>query len=214
MLSFLGGTGPEGKGLALRFAMAGNEVLIGSRDPTRAVAAVEHIKTLQSSVVAHGMDNDEAAKTGDIIFIAVPMAGHKETISSLRDQLRGKLVIDVTAPIMFQGNKAYAVPVDEGSLALQTQSLLPDSMVASTFHHISASDLLDPAHTLNCDVLVCATNGPAKSDTISLVSQIPGIRPIDGGDLTYSRYAEEFTAVLVNINRIYKGHSSVKFLGI
>ena len=194
--------------------MAGNQVLIGSRVPSRATDAAQEIKQEVPSISVDGTDNAEASKLGDIVFIAVPMAGHRQTVHELTNDLYGMLVIDVTARLQFQSGKAHAVQIEEGSLALQTKSLLPNSMVASALHHISAVDLMNPEKPLDCDVLVCGDADTTKSAAIDLISQIPGIRAVDGGDLTYSKYIEDFTAMLVNINQIHKGHSSVKLPGV
>ena len=214
MIGFLGGTGPEGRGLGLRFAMAGQEVLIGSRDPGRAQAAAQEILALAPGTRVTGVGNLEAARRGDVVFITVPYAAHQETLATLTEELSGKIVVDVVAPLVFSRGRAQAVPVTEGSAAQQAQALLPQARVVGAFHNISAEDLLTPEKTIDCDVVVCSDDGEAKTQVMALAELIRGVRAVDGNGLECSRYLEELTALLLNINRIYKGHSMVKIVGI
>lgn len=214
MIGFIGGTGPEGRGLALRFAMAGEDALIGSRDAARAAAAAESVNSLADGLRVGGALNEEVAERADIAFIAVPYAGHRATLNALRERLVGKIVVDVVAPLEFKRGAASAVLVEEGSAAQQAQISLPNSRVVGAFHNLSAEELLKPSAVIDADVIVCADDSDAKSETMALAETISGVRAVDGGGLANSRYVEELTALLININRIYKAHSTIKIAGI
>ena len=213
-IGFVGGTGPEGRGLALRFALAGRAVMIGSRQLERAVAAVARIadRVPEGSVV--GAPNDEVAAASDIVFIAVPYEGQRPTLESIGPSLTGKLVITVVAPLAFDGGAATAVRVPEGSAALQAAQLLPNARVAAAFHNLSARDLLRPDESVDSDVLVFSDDERARSEVADLTSLIPGARAIDGGGLVNARYAEDLTALLLNVNRIHKAHASIRITGL
>lgn len=214
MIGFIGGTGPEGKGLALRFAMAGDRVAIGSRDAQRAKDAADEVRELQVGLSVSGGLNEQVADESDIVFIAVPYSGHRPTLESLNDRLDGKLVVDVVAPLRFSRGVASAVEVEEGSAAQQAQILLPNSKVVGAFHNLSAEDLMRPNVAIVSDVIVCADDKNAKSRVMELAESINTVRAVDGGGLQNSRYVEELTALLININRIYKAHSTIKIVGI
>ena len=214
MIGFIGGTGPEGKGLALRFAMAGEEVAIGSRDAQRAQDAADEVGELHDGLSVSGGLNEQVADESDIVFIAVPYSGHRPTLESLADRLDGKLVVDVVAPLRFSRGVASAVEVEEGSAAQQAQILVPNSTVVGAFHNLSAEDLMQPDVEIDSDVIVCADDGEAKSRVMELAETINAVRAVDGGGLQNSRYVEELTALLININRIYKAHSTIKIVGI
>ncbi len=214
MIGFIGGTGPEGKGLSLRFAMAGEAVAIGSRDAQRAQHAADEVEALKEGLRVTGGLNDEVATESDIVFIAVPYSGHRPTLESLRDRMEGKLVVDVVAPLRFSRGVASAVEVEEGSAAQQAQILLPNSTVVGAFHNLSAEDLLQPDVAIESDVIVCADDKDAKANVMKLAETINAVRAVDGGGLQNSRYVEELTALLININRIYKAHSTIKIVGI
>jgi len=214
MLSFIGGTGPEGRGLALRFALAGEQVLIGSRDEGRARDAAGSVSEHVSKNPVTGTLNEDAARQGDIVFVAVPYGGHRDTLVSLREALAGKIVVDVVAPLAFNKGRASAIAVEEGSAALQAQAILSESTVVAAFQNVSARDLLAPDRPVDSDVVVCADDAEAKRVVMALAEKIEGVRAIDGGGLENARYVEDFTALLLNINRIYKAHSSLKIAGI
>ena len=214
MIGFIGGTGPEGRGLALRFAMAGEEVAIGSRDAGRARDAAESVKALADGLSVGGGLNEDVAERADTAFIAVPYAGHLATLNALRERLEGKTVVDVVAPLAFRRGVASAVTVEEGSAAQQAQISLPNSRVAGAFHNLSAEELLKPDATIDADVIVCADDADAKRTAMTLAETIAGVRAVDGGGLANSRYVEELTALLININRIYNAHSTIKIAGI
>ena len=215
MLAFLGGTGPEGKGLALRLAAAGEPVIIGSRDAGRAATAAEELLQLAPGTNISGTENAQAAAQADVVFLAFPYEGQRPTLEQLQVVLAGKVVVDVIAPMSFQrGQGATAVEVEAGSAAEEAQELLPDSLVVSAFQNISAEELQQPDTVMDGDVIVCSDHAEAKSLVMGLVSKIPGLRPVDGGGLANSKYVEQITPMLVNINRIYKIHAGIKIVGI
>jgi len=214
VLAFIGGTGPEGLGLAARFAAAGHEIVIGSRSPERARQAVEKIKARVPQARARGMANQEAVQRADIVFVTIPFAGHRDTLEALAPAIGAKLVVDVVSPVSFEGGKIAAIAVPEGSAAQQAQALLPQAQVVAAFHHLDASQLMRVERSMEVDVLVCADHQEAKERVMALAEKIEGVRALDGGRLANSRYLEEFTALLLNLNKIYKAHTSLKIAGI
>ena len=215
MLAILGGTGPEGKGLALRLAMAGETPIIGSRDAARGAAAAEELAKSASGVVIKGSDNAGAVAAADVVFLAFPYEGQRPVLEELGPALKGKIVICVIAPMKFErGKGASAVEVEAGSAAQEAQDLLPDSQVVAAFQNASAEELLDPSVTMEGDVVVCSDHADAKKLVIGLADKIKNLRGVDGGSLANAKYVEQITPLLVNINRIYKIHAGIKIVGI
>lgn len=215
MLAFLGGTGPEGKGLALRLAMAGEAVIIGSRDATRAATAAEELAVLAPGARIDGATNADAAQGADVVFLTFPYEGQRPTLEQLQEPLKGKVVVDVIAPMQFQrGRGASAVEVAAGSAAQEAQELLPDSLVVAAFQNASAEDLQQPDTVMEGDVVVCSDHQEPKDLVMELVRKIPQLRPVDGGSLANAKYVEQITPLLVNINRIYRIHAGIKIVGI
>ncbi len=213
-ISILGGTGPEGRGLAVRLAMAGNAVCLGSRDESRAIdVAID----LSSSVGIHviGLDNASAAKDGDVIFVTVPYQAQSDLLSSIKDDLEGKIIVNVIAPMEFvKGVGAQALDVKAGSAAEECRDIACDSKIVSAFQNVSAEDLENPDLVLDEDVIICSDDSDAKKIVMELVGSIDNLRPVDGGALSNSKYVEQITPLLVNINRIYKIHAGIKIVGI
>jgi NADPH-dependent F420 reductase len=215
MLAFLGGTGPEGKGLALRLAAAGEVAIIGSRDAGRASAAADELKAAASGSRIEGADNAGAAAQADVVFLTFPYEGQKPTLEPLRDALAGKIVVDCVAPMAFQrGRGASAVEVEAGSAAQEAQDLLPDAKVVAAFQNVSAEELQQLGTAMEGDVVVCSDHQDAKELVMELVKKIPELRPVDGGALANAKYVEQITPMLVNINRIYKIHAGIKITGL
>jgi len=194
--------------------LAGEDVVIGSRDPLRAEDAARSISVAVPAASIRGVVNADAARMSDIVFVAVPYSGHRETLERLSGHLSGKVVVDVVAPLSFDGGKVSAIRVHEGSAALQAQAVLSESTLVAAFQTISARDLLVPERPIESDVVVCSDVDDAKRLVIELAEKIQGVRGVDGGGLENARYVEDFTALLLNINRIYKAHSTVKIVGI
>jgi len=214
VLAFIGGTGPEGLGLAARFAAAGHSTVIGSRRPERAQEAAEKIRAWVAAAEVVGVANQEAVERGDIVFVTIPFAGHRETLATLAGAIGARMVVDVVSPLAFEGGRITVVPVPEGSAAQQAQALLPHAQVVAAFHHLDASDLMKVERPMNCDVVVCSDHPQAKAKVMALAEEIAGVRALDGGGLANSRYLEELTALLLNLNKTYKAHTGLKIAGI
>jgi NADPH-dependent F420 reductase len=205
-VAVLGGTGPQGRGLARRFAAAGLQVVIGSRSAERAQATAAEI----GDGVA-GADNESAASTGDVVILAVPWEGHRELVEALAPVLTGKVVVDCVNPLGFDKQGAYPLSVEEGSAAQQAAALLPNSTVVAAFHHVSAVLLEDPAvSSVDTDILVLGDDRGATDLIRALASVIPGVRGVYGGRLRNAHQVEAFTANLISINRRYKAHSGLR----
>ena len=213
MLGFLGGTGPEGKGLALRFALAGEKVFIGSRTSSRGIEASNSLKKFSDNNIFGGT-NSEAASKSDVIVAAMPYEGQRETLETLKTSLTGKIVITVVAPLIFNKGAISALPVKDGSAALEAQKILPESRIIGAFQNISARDLLIPSKPIDADVIVCGDDQDAKDYVITLANMIQGVRGINGGGLKNAGYVENLTALLLNINQVYKSHSSIRISGV
>ena len=215
MLAILGGTGPEGKGLALRLAMAGETPIIGSRDAGRGAAAAEELAQSVPGGVIKGSDNAGAVASADVVFLAFPYEGQRPVLEDLGAALKGKIVVSVIAPMKFErGKGASAVEVEAGSAAQEAQDMLPDSQVVAAFQNASAEELLDPSATMEGDVVVCSDHPEAKKLVMELAGKIKDLRGVDGGSLANAKYVEQLTPLLVNINRIYKIHAGIKIVGV
>ncbi|MBB4916096.1 NADPH-dependent F420 reductase [Streptosporangium saharense] len=205
-IGILGGTGDQGKGLARRFALAGNPVLIGSRSAERAQEAAAGLGGQVS-----GADNATVAAEADVVIVAIPWDGHRSTLESLRAELAGKIVIDCVNPLGFDKQGAYALPVEEGSAAQQAAAVLPDSRVVAAFHHVSAVLLLDPeVEEIDLDVLVLGDDREATDTVQALAARINGVRGVYGGRLRNAHQIEALTANLISINRRYKAHAGLR----
>ena len=214
MLAFLGGTGPEGRGLALRYALSGEAVVIGSRDGERAANSAQELSESAPGASITGAGNLAAAEQAEVVFITVPYEAQRPLLEGLGDALADKLVINVIAPLAFEKGRARAITVEEGSAAEQAQSLLPRSKVVGAFQNLSAVELLDPGHVMQGDVVVCGGDREAKERVMGMVGVIKELRAVDGGGLENARYVEELTALLLNINRIYKAHATIRIVGV
>lgn len=213
-IAIVGGTGPEGRGLALRLAMAGREVVIGSRDPARAASAAAELRAGREGLAISGAANADAASAADAVLLSVPFDGLRSTAEALRSELAGRLVVSIVAPMEFADGRMRAISVPEGSAGELAHDLLPESRVASAFQNLSARDLLRADQPLEGDVAVCADDEAARRETIALADAMPALRGVDAGPLANSRYVEELTALLVNVNRIHKARSTIRFVGL
>jgi NADPH-dependent F420 reductase len=214
LLAFIGGTGPEGRGLALRFAAAGYSVVLGSRSAERAEGAAREIAGAARGANVEGRSNDMAAGQGDIAILTIPYAGLQDTLPPLAGALRGKIVVSAVAPVEFQEGRPVALRVDAGSAAQEVAQLLPDSRVVSAFQTVDAHQLGDLSVRPDTDVIVCSDDQDARREIVRLANDLEGVRGLSGGRLAASRYVEEVTALLITLNRIYKTHSGVHFTGI
>jgi 8-hydroxy-5-deazaflavin:NADPH oxidoreductase len=202
----IGGTGPQGRGLATRWSAAGIRVAIGSRDAARAAAVAEE---LGGSVT--GDANDAVAASADVLVVTVPWDGHADTVRALAPHAPGKIVVDCVNPIGFDKRGPYPLRVAEGSAAEQAQALLPDATVVAAFHHVSAVLLADPeVAKFDLDVFVLGEVREAVDTVIALVDAIPGMRGIYAGRLRNAGQVEALTANLIAINRRYKAHAGIR----
>jgi NADPH-dependent F420 reductase len=209
-VAVLGGTGPQGRGLARRFAAAGIPVVIGSRNAERAAEAASVLADSVGGTVS-GANNASAAVAGDIVVVAVPWDGHGELLKELAPALVGKVIVDCVNPLGFDKQGAYALQVEEGSAAQQAAALLPDSTVVGAFHNVSAVLLDDPdVDKVDTDVLVLGDVREATDLVQALADTIPGVRGIFGGRLRNAHQVEAFTANLISINRRHKAHSGLR----
>jgi len=210
VIGILGGTGDQGRGLALREPMITHPVIIGSRSAARARAAA-----IEIGHGAQGMANRDAARAASLVIAAVPYEGHGELLTALAPELVGKIVVDCVNPLGFDHHGAYPLPVPEGSAAEQAAALLPDSRVVAAFHHVSAVLLADPeVETIDLDVLVLGENRHATDVVQALAAQIPGMRGVYAGRLRNCGQVEALTANLVSINRRYKAHAGLRITDI
>jgi NADPH-dependent F420 reductase len=213
-ISVLGGTGKEGKGLAYRWAKAGYRVIIGSRSSEKAIAAAsEIIERLDGASATLGTSNLEAARQADIAVLTVPYAAHRETLESVKDALTGKILIDVTVPLVPPRTTVVHMPA-AGSAAQEAQLILGDGIkVAAAFHNISHESLLQD-QALDCDVLVTGTGKETRREVLRLV-EAAGLRGWDAGSLENSVVLEGLTSVLININKQYGSrHAGIKITGV
>ena len=214
MIGFLGGTGSEGGGLAVRFALAGEQVLIGSRQKSKAICAAKAVSEIVPGLSVDGGSNEDVIHNSELIFVTVPYLAQKQLLQGFVDHLEGKIVVDTVVPVSFNEGVAVSVPVLEGSAALEAETILYKSILVAAFQTISAHELLKPNRKINSDVIVCSDNNLAKQKVMNLAEKIPGIRSIDGGRLANSQYVENLTVLLLHINKLYKSRSSVKIVGI
>jgi 8-hydroxy-5-deazaflavin:NADPH oxidoreductase len=215
IIGVIGGTGPQGRGLAYRWAVAGLPVVIGSRDAARAESAAQSLNALAGASGVRGLANDRCASVADIVVVAVPWEGHSATIEPLRAPLTGKIVVDCVNPLGFDNRGPFALTVPEGSAAAQAAALLPDSTVVAAFHHVSAVLLCDETiDKVDTDVLVLGDDRPAVQTVIALADRIPGTRGIYGGRLRNAGQVEALTANLIAINRRYSAHAGLRITDI
>ncbi|WP_322749774.1 MULTISPECIES: NADPH-dependent F420 reductase [unclassified Frankia] len=212
-VSILGGTGPQGRGLGRRLAIAGNQVVLGSRSAERAQEAAAQLSAAGLPVI--GADNSAAAAQGDIVIVAVPWEGHGELLVSLRAELAGKIVVDCVNPLGFDKGGAFVLAVPEGSAAQQAATLLPDSTVVAAFHHVSAVLLADETvDALDTDILVLGDDRHATDTVAALAARIPGMRGVYAGKLRNAASVEGLTANLISVNRRYKAHAGLRVTDI
>ena len=213
-IAIVGGTGKEGSGLGLRWAMAGHEIIIGSRDPERARAKAAELAGRAPAVRVSGMSNAAAVKAADVVVLAVPANGLQTTLPDVTDACRGKIVICTVVPLTFGGGRLFTPP-PQGSSAEEAQELLgPGARVIAAFHHIAAHELSAGDHPIECDLLHCGGDAEAKKIVADLGASI-GLRAVDAGALSNAGPLEGITAVLATINRRYKlKNSGIKITGL
>jgi len=217
-IAVLGGTGPEGFGLALRWAQAGETVIIGSRDLKRAEEAASKIQNkIGSSAQVSAKENIEACAVADLLVLTIPFEAHANLLKQLKPAIRpGSIVIDATVPLAASvgGRPTRTLGVWQGSAAQETAEIVPKGVsVVAAFHNLSAT-LLNHDSPLDCDVIVCSDDATAIQTVRSLAAKIPGVRAIDGGKLENARILEHITALLVGLNIRHKGDSGIRITGL
>ena len=217
-IAVIGGTGPAGTGLALRWARAGETVIIGSRDPARAEQMAETIrKRVGGNAQVSGMENSAACAATDLLMLTVPFEGQAVLLKQLKPAIRpGSILIDATVPLATSvgGRASRTIGVWQGSAAQQTAELVPKGVsVAAAFHNVSA-DILNGDDDVDCDVIVCSDDPTATQVAMDLAVKIPRVRAIDGGRLENARIIEQVTALLIGLNIRHKGHGGVRITGL
>ena len=216
-IAVLGGTGPEGFGLALRWAQAGETVIIGSRDAQRARAAADKIKERTPGGNVSGDENIAACSAADLLVLTIPFEGHAALLKQLKPAIRpGSIVIDTTVPLAASvgGRATRTLGVWQGSAAQETAELVPKGIsVVAAFHHVGA-ELLNADGPVDCDVIVCSDDPNAGQIVRNLAKKIPGVRALDGGKLENARIVEQITALLIGLNIRHKGHSGIRITGL
>jgi NADPH-dependent F420 reductase len=214
-LAVLGGTGPEGLGLALRFAAGGEAVLISSRAAERARAAAETVRAAVPGAEVQGHANRDALERADRVVLAIPFAGLADLLAAVGGALAGKLVIDVIVPLAFRAGFFELVPVDgAASVGELVQERAPAARVVSAFKNLAAEKLQDLTSPLAGDVVVCGNDPGARAEVAALVGRIPGLRAVDAGGIRNARYVEAITALLLNLNRRHGARTSIAILGL
>jgi len=213
-VAVLGGTGPQGRGLARRFAAAGLTVVIGSRSADRAAATAADLAEATGGAVT-GADNLGAATAGEVVLVVVPWDGHGDLLKELAPALTGKVVVDCVNPLGFDKQGAYALHVEEGSATQQAAAILTESTVLGAFHNVSAALLEDPeVASIETDVLVLGDVREATDLVQALADTIPGVRGVYGGRIRNAHQVEALTANLISVNRRYKAHAGVRITDV
>jgi 8-hydroxy-5-deazaflavin:NADPH oxidoreductase len=216
-IAVLGGTGPEGFGLALRWAQAGETVIIGSRDPTRAQDAANKIKQRVPGANISGNENIAACAAADLLVLTIPFEGHAALLKQLKPAIRpGSIVIDTTVPLAASvgGRASRTLGVWQGSAAQETAELVPKGIPVVAAFHNAGAELLNADGPVDCDVIVCSDDPAAVQIVRNLATKIPGVRAIDGGKLENARIVEQITALLIGLNIRHKGHSGIRITGL
>lgn len=215
-VGILGGTGPAGRGLAVRLSAAGVDVTVGSRDGERASGVAADLAgrwgdRLGSRVA--GAANAEAA-SADLVVVATPWDSAVATVRPLAAALDGRVVVSMANALAREGREMLPLVPPRGSVAAAVQAALPGSLVSAAFHHLPASEMEDLDAGLVADVLVCSDHPQASEATVALVERIEGLRPLDAGSLSQAAAIEAFTAVCITLNIRHRAHSTLKLSGI
>jgi 8-hydroxy-5-deazaflavin:NADPH oxidoreductase len=211
-VGILGGTGPAGRGVAIRLASGGHDVVLGSRDEGRARESAMGLIPRGSGSVT-GATNEGAAAS-DVVIVATPFDSAVLTVRALRETLAGKTVISMVNALTREGKEVLALSPPRGSMAAQLAFALPESEIVGAFHHLPADLMLDLDSGLDGDVLVFGDDEPSRQDVAALVDTMPGLRAVIVGSLSLASAIEAFTAVCVSINIRHQAHSYVKLAGL
>lgn len=207
-LAFIGGTGPLGRGLGRRLALAGHEVVLGSRSAQRAQEAADEFDAVS------GADNLSACRDAEVAFVTVPFEGQEQILPSLAQALDGKIVVSTVVPMGFDARGPHPLPVFEGSAAQQCQALLPRARVVAGFQWVPAPKLLKPDVVLEMDVPLLSDDDEAAEQVVALCSDVKSLRGFMAGPLRLSAAVEGLTPLLLSVNQRYQAHTGVRFAGL
>ena len=202
-IAILGGTGDQGPGLALRLAMAGEEVIIGSRSKERAEKVAAELNAELAEARIRGLENPQAAEAAEIVIMTVPYSAHLSTLESVKAQVEGKIFVDVSVPLDPENPRRMKMP-PAGSATEEAQEFFGSATrVVGAFQNIAAHLLRDPRHPIDCDVLVCGNDAEAKKTVMSLVARM-GLHAYDVGPAESARVVESLTSILIRLNIRHK----------
>jgi NADPH-dependent F420 reductase len=215
-IAIVGGAGELGFGLTLRWASAGVDIVIGSREQAKAEDAAKRVQAAVRNASIAGYENARAVAEASMVVLAVPFSAQAGILKTIKSAMKDKILVDATVPLAASigGRATRMLSVWEGSAAQAAQGLLPGVTVLSAFHNVSADVLNDLLAVPDCDILICGDDVTAKERLSGLVKLIPGLRPLDAGPLEMSRVVESMTALLISLNRRYKVHSGIRISGL
>jgi NADPH-dependent F420 reductase len=208
----LGGTGPAGRGVAIRLASAGYDVIIGSRDATRAEEIATTLLARGEGVI-RGASNDVAADC-ELVVVATPYESAVATVTALKSPLAGKIVISMVNALVREGKELIPLYPPRGSMAAQLAFALPDSTIVGAFHHLPASEMENLDSGLDADVVIFSDDAAARETVAKVVDDMPGLSAVIAGSMSLASAVEAFTAVCISINIRHKTHSYVKLAGL
>jgi hypothetical protein len=215
-VGLIGGTGPLGRGLALRLAAAGIEVHLGSRDSGR---AEEICSGLSPSLPAgtgtiHGLANELVAERSDLVIVTIPYEATEATLAPLAVQLIGRVVVSTAVPMQFIAGVPHPIRIAAGSATEEVAGLCPGATVVGAFHTVAAGQLAKLGQELDEDCLVTADDDAAKREVLEMVGRIPGLRPVDAGTLQSATFSEGLTPFLLRLNRLHHRHTGIHITGL
>jgi len=217
-IPIIGGTGALGAGLATRWAQAGVPVVLGSRSAERAEEAAARVRAAVPGADVTGLENEEAAKAGEVVFLTVPFRAQSENLNNLRGALApGQILVDCTVPLAaaVSGKATRSLGVWQGSAAQQAQEMVPEGVtVVAALHTVGAPTLSDTGAELGEDVLVCGDKKADKARVARLIELIPGLRAVNAGPLEMARIVEQLTPMLISVNTRYKAHAGIRLTGL
>jgi 8-hydroxy-5-deazaflavin:NADPH oxidoreductase len=216
-IPIIGGTGALGYGLAVRWAQAGENVVIGSRKPERAVEAAERVRSATDGAEVEGLENGEAAARGPIVFLTVPFRAQSETLTNLKEALSpGQILVDCTVPTAasISGKASRTVGVWQGSAAQQAEEMVPEGVTVISALHTVHAGALAQGDTLDEDILICGDRKADKARVAELIERIEGLRAVNAGALEMARIVETLSPLLIAINFRYKSRAGVRITGL
>lgn len=208
----LGGTGPAGRGVAIRLASAGYDIILGSRDETRAGVTASTLLARGDGVIRGG--TNEMAADCEVVVVATPWDSAVATVRALREPLKGKVVISMVNALVREGKELVPLYPPRGSMAAQLAFTLPESIVVGAFHHLPAHEMEDLDSGLDADVVIFSDSAAGRATVVEMVNDMPGLRGVEAGSMSLASATEAFTAVCITINIRHKVHSYVKLAGL